>query len=53
VKEIDGEAYIIEVNDNPNIDAGIEDEHLKNELYTSIMQEFLRRIELRKERRKA
>ncbi|HKL14051.1 MAG TPA: RimK family protein [Balneolaceae bacterium] len=53
VKEIDGEAYIIEVNDNPNIDAGIEDEHLKNELYTSIMQEFLRRIELKKERRKA
>jgi glutathione synthase/RimK-type ligase-like ATP-grasp enzyme len=53
VKEIDGKAYIIEVNDNPNIDAGIEDEHLKNGLYTAIMGEFLRRIELKKERRPA
>ena len=53
VKEIDGKAYIIEVNDNPNIDAGIEDEHLKNGLYTTIMGEFLRRIELKKERRPA
>lgn len=53
VKEIDGNAYIIEVNDNPNIDAGIEDEHLKNGLYTAIMVEFLHRIELKKERRQA
>jgi carboxylate-amine ligase len=28
LKEIDGKAYVIEINDNPNIEAGIEDEIL-------------------------
>lgn len=51
IKEIDGKAYVIEVNDNPNIDAGTEDEHLKEELYLSIMRSFLRRIEARKKAR--
>lgn len=51
LKEIDGEAFVIEVNDNPNIDSGIEDEYLKDDLYTAIMKEILRRIELKKERR--
>lgn len=50
VKESDGKFYLIEVNDNPNIDAGVEDQVLKNELYTRIMAVFLRRMEQRKSR---
>ncbi len=48
VKESDGKFYIIEVNDNPNIDAGCEDAILKDELYRRIMNVFVRRIEARK-----
>jgi glutathione synthase/RimK-type ligase-like ATP-grasp enzyme len=47
VKEREGQGYVIEVNDNPNIDAGIEDASLGESLYTGIMEEFLRRLELR------
>jgi hypothetical protein len=42
---VDGKPYVIEVNDNPNIDEGVEDEVLGDSLYLTIMQEFLRRIE--------
>ncbi len=38
---------VIEVNDNPSIDGGVEDQILKNRLYQEIMGEFLRRLELR------
>jgi glutathione synthase/RimK-type ligase-like ATP-grasp enzyme len=48
VKESDGEFYIIEVNDNPNIDGGVEDSILRDELYERIMRVFLNRIEQRK-----
>jgi glutathione synthase/RimK-type ligase-like ATP-grasp enzyme len=44
VKEKNGKGFVIEVNDNPNIDRGIEDRYLGDELYTQIMQEFLRRM---------
>lgn len=44
VKEINGLPYIIEVNDNPSLDAGIEDEVLGMELYLRIMQVFKDRI---------
>lgn len=47
VKEINGKGYVIEVNDNPNIDSGIEDKYLGEELYRLIMGEFLRRMENR------
>ena len=47
VKEKDGKGYVIEVNDNPNIDRGVEDKYLGEELYRLIMGEFLRRIEER------
>jgi glutathione synthase/RimK-type ligase-like ATP-grasp enzyme len=50
VKEINGKVYIIEVNDNPSIDAGIEDAILKERLYQTIMEEILSRIEHQKER---
>jgi glutathione synthase/RimK-type ligase-like ATP-grasp enzyme len=47
IKERDGHAYVLEVNDNPSIDHGIEDRYLGKELYMQIMSEFLRRLELR------
>lgn len=48
VKQTNGRAFVIEVNDNPNIDAGVEDKVLKFELYRRIMDHFLRRIERKK-----
>lgn len=45
VKEINGEAIVIEVNDNPNIDAGIEDQLIGDKLYERIIQAFINRIE--------
>jgi glutathione synthase/RimK-type ligase-like ATP-grasp enzyme len=48
LKQIGQKNYVIEVNDNPNIDAGIEDLVLKDALYREIMGIFLKRIELRK-----
>ncbi len=36
---------MIEVNDNPSIDAGVEDAYLGEDLYRRIMDEFLRRME--------
>jgi glutathione synthase/RimK-type ligase-like ATP-grasp enzyme len=47
VKEKNGKGYVIEVNDNPNIDSGIEDKYLGDELYRLILTEFLRRMENR------
>ncbi len=47
IKETDGHAYVLEVNDNPSIDHGVEDRYLGEELYMQIMSEFLRRLELR------
>ena len=38
---------VIEVNDNPSIDAGVEDAVQGAELYRIIMQEFLRRMEVK------
>lgn len=47
VKEVGGKGYVIEVNDNPSIDSGVEDHYLGDELYRAIMAEFLRRMENR------
>ncbi|MCA9319609.1 MAG: RimK family protein [Planctomycetes bacterium] len=44
LKEVGGKVYMIEVNDNPNIDAGLEDEVLGDELYRRIMRSFLSRV---------
>lgn len=44
LKERGGTAYVIEVNDNPSVDHGIEDALLGNAVYDAIMQEFLKRI---------
>jgi glutathione synthase/RimK-type ligase-like ATP-grasp enzyme len=50
VKAIDKKAYVTEVNDNPNIDAGCEDALLGDELYRRIMQGMLDRVRAGKER---
>ncbi len=47
IKEHEGKAYVLEVNDNPSIDQGVEDKYLGDELYMQIMSEFLRRLEAR------
>jgi glutathione synthase/RimK-type ligase-like ATP-grasp enzyme len=48
LKQHGRDVFVIEVNDNPNIDAGFEDRVLKNELYDRIMAAFVARIEDRK-----
>lgn len=45
IKEINGKAYVIEVNDNPNVDDGVEDMFLGDELYERIMRSLYNRIE--------
>jgi glutathione synthase/RimK-type ligase-like ATP-grasp enzyme len=49
IKQIGNHCYVIEVNDNPNVDAGNEDGVLKDALYREVMGVFLRRIEERKQ----
>jgi len=49
IKEADGQFYVIEVNDNPNLDSGVEDAVLREDLYRRVMESFLRRIELSKQ----
>ena len=46
LKMVEDKVYLIEVNDNPNIDADIEDLVLKDELYLKIMQSIYSRIEV-------
>jgi glutathione synthase/RimK-type ligase-like ATP-grasp enzyme len=47
VKEIDGKFRIIEINDNPSIDAGYEDTILGDQLYLAIMQYFRTKLDER------
>jgi glutathione synthase/RimK-type ligase-like ATP-grasp enzyme len=44
LKQAGRRVYVIEINDNPNIDYGYEDTVLKKDLYRSVMQVFLQRI---------
>lgn len=44
LKEINKKTYVIEINDNPSVDSGLEDELLGDSLYASIMQTFLQRM---------
>ena len=50
LKQRGDEVVVIEVNDNPNIDAGIEDRHLGEALYARLAEEFRRRLDLRTRR---
>lgn len=47
LKQNDRGTFIIEINDNPNIDRHVEDQILKDDLYRIILQDFIRRIEAR------
>ncbi len=48
VKQSDDKVYVIEVNDNPNLEAGVEDYYLKDEMYTLILRDFMRRLDTRR-----
>ncbi|MDN5864333.1 MAG: RimK family alpha-L-glutamate ligase [Gammaproteobacteria bacterium] len=45
IKETGGRTVVIEINDNPNLDANIEDAVLGASLYEKLIAEFIRRIE--------
>jgi glutathione synthase/RimK-type ligase-like ATP-grasp enzyme len=49
LKQSGRRCYVIEVNDNPSIDAGVEDLVLKDELYHTIMAGIMRQVEKRKQ----
>lgn len=44
LKVVDGKPVVIEVNDNPNVDSGVEDKVLGDQLYLTIMQELVKRM---------
>ncbi|MFT4833509.1 MAG: glutathione synthase/RimK-type ligase-like ATP-grasp enzyme [Marinoscillum sp.] len=44
IKQRGNKYFIIEINDNPSLDDGIEDAVLKQQLYINIMQEFMNRL---------
>jgi hypothetical protein len=47
LKETDRGVFVVEVNDNPNLDAGVEDAVLKDDLYRMVLAELVRRLEKR------
>ncbi len=49
LKQVGERCAIIEINDNPNVDAGNEDAILHDDLYREVMLVFRERIELRKQ----
>jgi glutathione synthase/RimK-type ligase-like ATP-grasp enzyme len=46
IKQRGDAVYVIEVNDNPNMDAGVEDVILGDAIYQLIIEELVRRVEL-------
>lgn len=48
LKQAGDKVVVIEVNDNPNLDAGIEDAYLQDDLYSLVLEEFVRRLELKR-----
>jgi len=47
VKEVDGRPVVMEVNDNPSLEAGVEDAVLGDGLWDTLAGEFLHRLESR------
>lgn len=45
VKEVDGKALVIEINDNPNIDVGVEDAFYGDKVYTDVLNALKNRLE--------
>jgi len=50
LKQVNGHWLVIEVNDNPNIEHGVEDQLLKDKLYQRVIDSFVRRLEAMTER---
>ncbi|MDT8387114.1 MAG: RimK family protein [Thiogranum sp.] len=48
VKQNETGVFVIEVNDNPNLEAGVEDACLRQSLYETILKEFIRRLDTRR-----
>lgn len=46
IKTVENKHYLIEVNDNPSVDSGVEDAVLKDELYLRIMEHFRDKIKV-------
>lgn len=44
IKQVNGQCRLMEINDNPSIDAGYEDRVLKQELYLTIMRAMYDRV---------
>ena len=51
IKQIDSRVCVMEVNDNPNVDAGYEDRIIGDTLYLAIMQTMMDRVKRWKEGR--
>jgi len=47
LKQIGDRFLVMEINDNPSVEVGYEDAHLKDELYLAIMRVFYERLERR------
>jgi glutathione synthase/RimK-type ligase-like ATP-grasp enzyme len=50
LKQARNGVMVIEVNDNPNLDAGVEDAVIKDDLYRRIMEDFLYRLDRKRKR---
>jgi glutathione synthase/RimK-type ligase-like ATP-grasp enzyme len=48
LKQHGDDCWVIEVNDNPNVDAGFEDQVLGEALYRRVMEVIMARVERRK-----
>ena len=48
LKQTEDQCYVIEVNDNPNVDAGNEDGVLKDALYREVLGVLMRRVQERR-----
>lgn len=50
LKEKNGRIVVVEINDNPDVEAGCEDAVLKDKLYLMIMKSILKRIRIKKDK---
>ena len=48
LKQSGDRVVVIEVNDNPNLDAGTEDACLQDDLYALVLEEFIRRLDIKR-----
>ncbi|EIJ44330.1 glutathione synthase/ribosomal protein S6 modification enzyme (glutaminyl transferase) [Beggiatoa alba B18LD] len=50
LKQTDKGVVVIEINDNPNLDEGVENAVIKDKIYHIILKEFIRRIRKKQQR---